>query len=60
MIFFSQFMIGSVAQTDLNDSGCVYYIHGILTSSKVNGLAPNIFTRVYPFLDWIESIVWPG
>ena len=38
------------------------YVIGLVGSGKVKCAQPNspaVYTRIYPYLDWIESIVWP-
>lgn len=41
---------------------CMYVIVGVTSFGKVCGSegVPGIYTRVYPYLDWIENIVWPN
>jgi len=40
---------------------CMYSIDGVTSSGKGCGRinTPGVYTRVYPYLDWIENIVWP-
>lgn len=40
----------------------VYYIIGVTSFGKACGIAgsPGIYTKVYNYLSWIESIVWPN
>ena len=42
-----------------------FYIYGVTsfgltTQCSETGEAPGIYTRVYPYLKWIEDTVWPG
>lgn len=39
---------------------CMYSIVGITSFSfgLSCGKVPGVYTRVYPYLNWIESIVW--
>lgn len=39
---------------------CMYTVMGITSFAKQCGdlNAPGVYTRVYNYLDWIESIVW--
>lgn len=41
---------------------CMYTIVGVTSFGKVCGIAgsPGVYTRVYAYLNWIESIVWPN
>lgn len=40
----------------------VYTIVGVTSFGKACGIAksPGIYTRVYNYLSWIESVVWPN
>lgn len=40
---------------------CTYTVVGVTSFGKKCGNigTPGVYTRVYAFLDWIESIVWP-
>ena len=39
---------------------CMYKIVGITSFGQACGYsAPGVYTRVYHFVPWIESIVWP-
>lgn len=43
-----------------NDYYCMYSLIGITSTGKdCGGAAPGIYTRVYNYISWIESIVWP-
>lgn len=39
----------------------VYDVVGVTSFGKACGLSnsPGVYTRVYNYLSWIESIVWP-
>uniref|UniRef100_A0A6B2EI52 Putative trypsin-like serine protease n=1 Tax=Phlebotomus kandelakii TaxID=1109342 RepID=A0A6B2EI52_9DIPT len=41
---------------------CIFHIVGITSFGKSCGGAdaPGVYTRVSAYLDWIESVVWPG
>ncbi|CAH0730373.1 unnamed protein product, partial [Brenthis ino] len=41
---------------------CMYLITSITSNGKRCGVTgtPGLYTRVAPYLDWIESIVWPS
>lgn len=42
---------------------CMYTIIGVTSFGNVNcgdlGM-PGVYTRVFPYLDWIEEVVWPA
>lgn len=40
----------------------MYEIIGVTSFGKQCGTpgTPGVYTRVYAYLTWIESIVWPG
>lgn len=43
-----------------NDYDCMYSLIGITSTGKdCGGSSPGIYTRVYNYVSWIESIVWP-
>ncbi|XP_033308848.1 serine protease snake-like [Bombus bifarius] len=43
-----------------NDYDCMYSVIGITSIGKPCGLSdPGIYTRVYHYISWIESKVWP-
>lgn len=46
-----------------NDNG-QFYIYGVTSfglasQCSVHAPAPGIYTRVFPYLKWIEDNVWP-
>lgn len=53
---------GGPLQVYHNSLHCMYTIIGITSFGKGCGLAgqPAAYTRVHPYVPWIESIVWPN
>lgn len=42
------------------DYECMYTLIGVTSLGKLCGnIIPGIYTRVYNYIEWIESIVWP-
>lgn len=59
--------LGGPIQTNKHKTGCIYTILGITSFGPTFGPDicgirghPSVYTRVYPYLDWIEKIVWPN
>ncbi|KAF6200344.1 hypothetical protein GE061_006647 [Apolygus lucorum] len=53
-----QFETGSPIQQVLKDS-CMYNLVGVVAiGGKCGTDLPTIYTRVQPFLEWIESVAW--
>ncbi|KAF2901355.1 hypothetical protein ILUMI_04830 [Ignelater luminosus] len=52
---------GGPLQVYSEDVYCMYTIVGITSFGKTCGVAniPGVYTRVYNYIEWIESIVWP-
>ncbi|CAH0730892.1 unnamed protein product, partial [Brenthis ino] len=52
---------GSPLQIVAKENNCIFYIAGITSFGWNCAKAgrPAVYTRVYSYLDWIESIVWP-
>lgn len=51
---------GGPLQVSHRDARCVYDIVAVIASGFDDcGPHPSLNTRVSPYLDWIESIVWP-
>ncbi|KAL4721396.1 hypothetical protein ACJJTC_004650 [Scirpophaga incertulas] len=53
---------GSPIQVTSKTNRCIFYVLGLTSFGKkcgVEGL-PAIYTRVSSYIDWIESVVWPG
>ncbi|XP_028171689.1 serine protease snake-like [Ostrinia furnacalis] len=53
---------GSPIQAASKQNPCIFYILGVTSFGKQCGKTgqPAIYTRVSSYVDWIESIVWPG
>lgn len=55
------FISGGPLQIALPDIKCMYHIVGLTSHGAACGVAnvPGIYSKVYPYLDWIESVgVW--
>uniref|UniRef100_A0A8W7NTC6 Peptidase S1 domain-containing protein n=1 Tax=Anopheles atroparvus TaxID=41427 RepID=A0A8W7NTC6_ANOAO len=51
---------GGPLQVTRDENQCIYYIIGVTSFGKVCGFnTPAIYTKVFPYLSWIESVVWP-
>lgn len=46
---------------DHHPTNCLYKIIAITSAGKYCGIdkVPGIYTRIAPYIDWIEEIVWP-
>nr|AAV91455.1 serine protease 7 [Lonomia obliqua] len=53
---------GSPLQVSSKDNHCIYHIIGITSFGKKCAKSgfPAVYTRTSSYLDWIESVVWPG
>ncbi|XP_013141949.1 PREDICTED: trypsin-1-like [Papilio polytes] len=53
---------GSPLQVVSSDNQCIYYVVGVTSfgGKCAKSGQPAVYTRVSSYLDWIESIVWPG
>lgn len=53
-------MDGSPLQIMHDSERCLYTVVGISQVKPAFGLlnAPLVFTRIYPYLNWIEQLVW--
>ncbi|KAK2583860.1 hypothetical protein KPH14_001136 [Odynerus spinipes] len=52
---------GGPLATFSNDYDCMYNIIGITSLGRLCGTeTPGIYTRVYNYIPWIESVVWGG
>lgn len=54
---------GGPIQIPKDNNGCIYTIVGVTSLGPRDcGTKdhPSVYTRVYPYLDWIEQNVWPG
>nr|XP_034193956.1 serine protease snake-like [Osmia lignaria] len=44
-----------------NDYNCMYTLIGVTSLGKICGsIIPGVYTRVYNYVPWIESVVWPS
>jgi len=50
---------GGPMMYQLNGFSNVYHVVGITSFGRGCGVYPGVYTRVYSYLKWIESIVWP-
>lgn len=51
---------GGPLQVQQKRTSSVYSIVGVTSyGTGCGGKSPGVYTRVYSYLDWIESIVWP-
>lgn len=60
--FYMTLLLGGPLQIFNNNVECMYTIVGVTSfGSRYCGYIgiPAIYTKVYYYLDWIESIVWP-
>ncbi|XP_045509083.1 venom protease-like [Colias croceus] len=53
---------GSPLQVASRDNQCIFYVIGVTSFGRkcAQSGKPAIYTRVSSYLDWIESVVWPG
>ncbi|XP_053622871.1 serine protease snake-like [Plodia interpunctella] len=53
---------GSPLQIASKENQCIFYVIGVTSFGKkcAQSGQPAIYSRVSSFLDWIESVVWPG
>lgn len=59
-LFVSQGDSGGPLQIFHRHLFCMYSIFGVTSFGVSCGIGiPGVYTRVYPYLDWIESVVWP-
>uniref|UniRef100_A0A6E8VIR3 Peptidase S1 domain-containing protein n=2 Tax=gambiae species complex TaxID=44542 RepID=A0A6E8VIR3_ANOCL len=50
---------GGPLQVTVQENHCMFYILGVTSLGQVCGSStPAIYTKVHPYLDWIESVVW--
>lgn len=61
-ISWKQQVDGSPLQVMHDKDRCLYTVYGISQVKPAFGLmkVPLVFTRIYPYLTWIEGIVWPN
>ncbi|GJQ73810.1 CLIPC1 [Trypoxylus dichotomus] len=52
---------GGPLQVYSTDVYCSHYLVGVTSFSLKCGQpnSPSVYTKVYPYLEWIENIVWP-
>lgn len=57
-----QILDGAPLQTLQHNDQCMYTVLGLSHFKPTFGLmkVPLVFTRIYPYLSWIEQIVWPN
>lgn len=41
-----------------SENKCMHTILGVASFGKRCGEVPDVYTRIYGYLDWIESHVW--
>ncbi|XP_004922188.1 serine protease snake [Bombyx mori] len=53
---------GSPLQVASKDNQCIFHVVGVTSFGRrcAESGYPAIYTRVASFIDWIESVVWPG
>lgn len=53
---------GAPIQVVSRENSCIFHIVGVTSFGKNCGDVgrPAVYTRVSSYIDWIESIVWPG
>ncbi|KAI5636812.1 trypsin domain-containing protein [Phthorimaea operculella] len=53
---------GSPLQVASKDNQCIFHVVGIVSFGRkcAESGQPSVYTRVSHYLDWIESVVWPG
>nr|AEW46877.1 seminal fluid protein CSSFP027 [Chilo suppressalis] len=53
---------GSPLQVTSPENHCLFYVMGVTSFGKKCGDSsqPAIYTRLSSYIDWIESVVWPG
>ncbi|CAG9790612.1 unnamed protein product [Diatraea saccharalis] len=53
---------GSPLQVTSKDNQCIFHIIGITSFGRkcAESGMPAVYTRVSSYVDWIESVVWPG
>ncbi|XP_068627215.1 trypsin-1-like [Battus philenor] len=53
---------GSPLQVVSEENQCIFYVVGITSfgGKCAKSGQPAVYTRVSSYLDWIESVVWPG
>ncbi|XP_063836138.1 serine protease snake-like isoform X1 [Ostrinia nubilalis] len=53
---------GSPLQVPSKENQCIFNIVGLTSfgAKCAKTGQPAVYTRVYSYLDWIESVVWPG
>ncbi|KAL0809035.1 hypothetical protein ABMA28_012676 [Loxostege sticticalis] len=53
---------GSPLQAASKANPCIFYVIGVTSFGRQCGKSgtPAIYTRVSSYIDWIESVVWPG
>lgn len=60
-MIFTQGDSGGPLQVANNKHSCMYTIVGITSFGVLCGSGyPGIYTRVFSYIDWIESVVWPS
>ncbi|XP_026748047.1 serine protease snake-like [Trichoplusia ni] len=53
---------GSPLQVVSKDNSCIFYVVGVTSFGKkcAESGRPAVYTRISSYVDWIESVVWPG
>lgn len=51
---------GSILQYCSEHINCMYIITGVIARTNCNTDGVTLYTKVFPYLDWIESYVWPN
>lgn len=51
---------GSILQYCSEQVYCMYVITGVIARTQCNSDGVALYTKVFKYLDWIESFVWPN
>jgi len=56
---FSELTSGSPALS-YSSTPCTAIVNGILSFGTTSTLIPEVYEKVFPYVTWIESVVWPS